>query len=133
MTKLGGWWMTSLTLPSEETLKFKYPANYFAGDRPYGGRLYLTDDRLVFLPHRIDSLFGASAVSIWYPDIEVLDIETATDRGGDSERIPDRLLVGEREGPTHLMILSDLEEALDRIQSECDRIQSQSTATLENG
>lgn len=117
MTKLGGWWMSSYSLPAGETLLEKYPANYFSEDRrPLGGRLYLADERIVFLPHRLDSLLGGNAVDIPLTAINGLYRETAADRDNPESTIPDRLEVIETDGTQHLLVLSDLDDALAQLQ-----------------
>ena len=113
MTTLGGWWMASYPLPEDEALLEKYPANYFASEgRPLGGRLYLTDQRVVFLPHRLDSLLGGSSTDIPFESINGIYRETAADRDNPESPIPDRLEIQELSGESHLFVLSDLDGAL---------------------
>ena len=116
MAHLGGWWMSTFSLPDGETLLEKYPANYFGNrDRPLGGRLYLTDQRVVFLPHRLDSLLGGSSTDIPFESINGVYRETAEDRDNPESSIPDRLEIVEMSGIRHLFVLSDLDDGLNRL------------------
>ena len=116
MAQLGGWWMSTYALPDGETLLKKYPANYFCGrDRPLGGRFYLTGQRAVFLPHRLDSLLGGSATDIPFDSINGVYRETAADRENPESSIPDRLEIVEMSGTRHLLVLSDLDDGLTRL------------------
>lgn len=119
MTKLGGWWMSTYHLDDDEELVVKYPTNYFCGNRrPHGGRLYLTDSRGIFVPHRLDSLFGAKAKPIPYDTITEVGIETKADRSDDaSSAMPERLRIKTTDGKTHLFIVDRLERAHERMRN----------------
>lgn len=119
MTTIGGWWLSSLELDPGEALLHKYPTNYFGGDdRPYGGRLYVTDRRLVFLPHRIDAVLGASRVSIPFRELNDISSETdfLTNAEREDRRIPVRLRVETLDGTVHLFIVDDLDNVLVQVQ-----------------
>lgn len=121
MTKLGGWWMSTYRLDEDEELVTKYPTNYFQGDsRPLGGRLYLTDSRAIFLPHRIDSLLGGSAVPLPYDRIRGVRIETPDDRDESTRMMPERLQIDTTNGKTHLFVVSDVEKAHRRMKHALD-------------
>lgn len=118
MTTIGGWWLSSYRLASEEALLHKYPTNYFSGEaRPYGGRLYVTDRRLVFLPHRIDAMFGGSNVSLHFDDLNDVSSEAEYLEDGelDTRRIPIRLRVETLDGEVHFFVVEDLDRALEEV------------------
>lgn len=55
MTSVGGWFVESYELDPEEEKIDSFAAIYHRGDeRPWGGRLYLTNSRLIFVPNIID-------------------------------------------------------------------------------
>lgn len=115
MTKIGGWWMSSMALEDDEDLLHKYPTNYFGEDsRPYGGRLYVTDQRFIFLPHRLDSILGAGPVHI--PFDTVNDVSSEADELSEAElesrRIPERLRIETLAGESHHFFVEDLEDTL---------------------
>lgn len=114
MAKLGGWWLSSEPLDDDEVVLEKYPTNYFENDRrPYGGRLYVTDKRLVFLPHILDALFGASRLSVTFDAIE--DVASEADRAEidhEVRRIPIRLRIETVDEAIHQFVVDDLEDVL---------------------
>lgn len=120
MAKLGGWWLKSDSLGEGEELIVKYPTNYFYRDsRPLGGRLYLTDQRLVFLPHFLDALLGGDRTSIDLDDIAEVREETPDDRPeGRSRRVPPRLQVDTRDGESHLFVIDGIEAAIERVNEQ---------------
>lgn len=119
MSKIGGWWLSSFRLDANESLQEKYPTNYFRGeDRPYGGRLYMTDRRFIFLPHRIDAILGAGHESIPFETIndvsseeDFLDESTLEER-----RIPPRIRIETLDGQHHFFVVEDLESTLETMQ-----------------
>lgn len=116
MDSLGGWWMSTCSLADDEGLDAKYPANYFReSGRPLGGRLYVTDRRVIFLPHRIDSLFGGAPAIFRADDTASVESETAADRPTSEKSIPDRLQIERRDGSLHLFVVSDLDDAIARV------------------
>lgn len=103
-------------LDEGEVLLHKYPTNYFSEeDRPYGGRLYITDERFVFLPHRLDSILGASAVSIPFTTVNDVASEASvlTEAELEDRRIPTRLRIETLSGTVHLFVVDDLDAAVE--------------------
>ena len=45
---------TKIDLPSNENVQFETPANHFKGIEAVGGRLYLTNERLMFKSHKLN-------------------------------------------------------------------------------
>lgn len=118
MTKLGGWLISPFRLDDdEEELVVRYPANLFVGDaRPLGGRLYLTDRRAIFLPHRIDAALGGTSTVMPYEEIVSVTLETAEDREQDSGDLPDRVQIEMDDGTILLYVVSDPQKALARLE-----------------
>jgi len=56
----------------EENVLASFVANYIVDGRPLEGRLYLTDQRLVFKPSHVG---GQVALSTGWPDIASADVE----------------------------------------------------------
>lgn len=59
MASIGGWFVESFELEPDEEKIDSFAAIYHRGDqRPWGGRLYLTSERLIFVPNIIDRFRG---------------------------------------------------------------------------
>lgn len=123
MSKLGGWWMASYRLSEGESLEAKYPANHFHRNRrPYGGRLYITDRRVIFLPHRLDRVLGGSETVLSFEQIEHVRVESPADRSDPESAVPERLQIDTVSAETHLFVVSDLESAYVRIANAVDPV-----------
>jgi hypothetical protein len=59
---------------SGETLLDSLRANRTQGARAVGGRLYLTDHRLVFLPHRFDAGTGGEQWNVLLSAVSLVDV-----------------------------------------------------------
>ncbi len=59
---------TEINLEKDETILFEAPANHFKGIEAVGGKLYLTNNRLVFKSHKFN--FQNHEISIALSDIE---------------------------------------------------------------
>lgn len=91
MSKIGGLWISTHNALPDESVSESYSANLLRpGQRPLGGKLYVTDHRVLFLPHRIDSWFGGEAALVSLADIEQVDAVT----GSEAARIDDEVDLG---------------------------------------
>ena len=117
MTSIGGWWLSTFELRADESLLEYYAVNYFHGERrPYGGRLYLSDLRLIFVPHRIDALFGVRTATIEL--VTIADVRRdadgpPTDNGDHNP--PACLTVQTDDGDAHYFVMNDIDLAVERI------------------
>ena len=57
-------WFPKPDLKSDEVVLFQAAANLFRGKRAIGGRITVTDQRLLFVPNRLDGLTGGSRVDV---------------------------------------------------------------------
>ncbi|WP_165875199.1 GRAM domain-containing protein [Natrarchaeobius chitinivorans] len=115
MGDIGGWWVASHDAnPGEETIA-TYHVNYLRPDRrPLGGKLYLTDQRLLFSPHLIDSLLGGETVAIDVRDID----DAARASGGENGGPPtDSLRLELASGESESFVVDELEDAIGQIRS----------------
>ncbi len=60
-------------LPGERMLE-SIRANRTQGGRAVGGHLYLTDQRLVFLPHRVDAATGGQTFEVSLSEVSMTDV-----------------------------------------------------------
>ena len=70
----GGWIKPQHALPGE-TVRWSRAANRMQGSRAVGGKLFLTERRILFSPNRIDGLTGGSPWAIDLPDVSEVGIE----------------------------------------------------------
>ncbi len=59
-----GTWITSPDLLPGEVVDFKAAANHLVGRRSVGGQVTVTDQRLLFLPNRLDRLTGGRKIEV---------------------------------------------------------------------
>ncbi|TYL36335.1 hypothetical protein CV102_23030 [Natronococcus pandeyae] len=114
MGTIGGWWVASHDRnPDEETVD-AYHVNYLRSDRrPLGGKLYVTDQRLLFSPHLVDSVLGGEKVGIDVADVERVTGVAAADR--DDGPPADSLRVELIDGTHESFVVSELEDAIDTV------------------
>jgi len=79
MATIGAWWVASHEPLPDETVRWEGKAIRVrpSGSR-VGGKLYVTDRRVLFSPHLLEVLFGADAVALDLDTVDAVD----RDRGG---------------------------------------------------
>lgn len=89
-----------------ESVREAFPANHLRRDeRPLGGKLYLTSERVVFAPHLLDAWFGGTS---WAVDLAgILVVESAP---SETSSRPDRLRI-ETEDGFEVFVVHDHETA----------------------
>ena len=126
MGTIGGWWVSSHEARPDERVLASYHVNYLQpGGRPLGGKLYRTDQRLLFSPHLIDSLFGGEKVGV---DLDRVNEVRLVEGGTGGETGPgsttDRLRLECDDGSTHSFVVDGLEAALAEIRDAVEGTQS---------
>jgi hypothetical protein len=103
-------------LEEGEVVILQIPANHSEGSTARGGKLWLTDRRLLFLPHGLDRALGAGSVEIPLSDITFVGKEPA---GGGllSGGLRDRLRVEAVDGSHFLFVVNRLDEVIAQIRS----------------
>jgi hypothetical protein len=79
MADVGSWFLGREPLLEGERLLWSCNANRVLARRAAGGRLFLTDKRVLFLPHRIDRLFGGRP---WIRERAEITVGESSRRGG---------------------------------------------------
>ncbi|MDS0476187.1 GRAM domain-containing protein [Natrinema sp. 1APR25-10V2] len=118
MGDIGSWWVTSQEFRSGEELIGAFYANYMrSGARPLGGKLYLTDQRLLFSPHLLDSALGGEPMWIDLEDIErVTDAEPRAEPAeSEHDDSPAKLHVELTDSTRESFVVSDLDDAIEEI------------------
>lgn len=123
MAPIGSWWVVSHESLPDETTLCSYSVNYLPTEgRPLGGKLYLTDCRLLFSPHLLDAIFGGEAVAIELEsvtDVTQLEAGERAESGHDGPMAgesTDRLHVVCADGSSHSFVVNRLESALAAIE-----------------
>src|SRR5436853_3642919 len=75
MAKIGGGWLTSQEARTGEEVVYSRLANRMQGSRAVGGKLFLTDQRILFCPHRIDGLLAGKQWSVETGDVAEVGVE----------------------------------------------------------
>jgi hypothetical protein len=69
------WWVPPAATGPDELVLFEALANNFIGGRAIGGRVTITDERLLFTPNRIDGLTGGRPLAVERRDISRVSVE----------------------------------------------------------
>jgi hypothetical protein len=86
---------SDLSLRDGESVAETWLCNHAANRRiARGGRLYLTDRRLAFRPHALDTRLGANSLDIWRGDIQRVTVEPGDSLRTVITRPLDSLLAG---------------------------------------
>jgi hypothetical protein len=119
MPKIGAWWLKSQEAEPGEEVRWTKLANRTQGSRSVGGKLFLTDRRIVFTPHLIDAALAGKGWAAPLDSIADVGVqEPGTGRGkalGGGAR--KRLRIALRDGSDELFVANKLdEEVLPRLQ-----------------
>jgi hypothetical protein len=114
-----GFWVARPYLRSGETIVWRVAANrQQSASRAAGGRLFLTEKRLLFQPNRLDSVLRAAYWSVPIADIVDVDVaarQPALPLFGRAAALRNRLKVVQKDGDVDLFVVSNLERVVDRI------------------
>ena len=69
---MAGWFFRDAMLEDDEQLIFRRGANLRRGRRSVGGEVSVTDQRLIFVPNRLEQLVGGRVQAV--PRAEVADV-----------------------------------------------------------
>lgn len=112
MAKIGGGWLTSQEAHAGEDVSWSRLANRMQGSRAVGGKLFLTDQRILFCPHRVDGLLFGKPWSVELAAVSEIGVEPkgsgkASKFGGGMR---DRLRIRTADGSEDLFVVKQLEE-----------------------
>lgn len=111
-----GFWVPQPRLNSSESLRWKQAANRTQGGRSVGGRLFITNERLVFQPNRFDSVTGGRSWSVGLSGIAGVRArqraEPLLSEGLFSGGIRKRLQLDLTSGETELFVVNRLPELI---------------------
>ena len=122
MSKIGGGLVTSQEARPGEEVVWSQGANRMQGSRAVGGKLFLSNERILFSPNRIDALTGGKR---WFAELKnVTEVGVEPKRSGRSARLGvglrDRLRIVAG-ADDELFVVSKLEdEVLPRLRAAMD-------------
>lgn len=64
-----GFWFTSPALKPDEAVQYQVTANTFQHLRSVGGKVTVTDQRIIFSPNRLDALTWGRSRSLYLEDV----------------------------------------------------------------
>lgn len=124
MTKIGSWWLKSHEAQQEEKVLWSCLSNRKQStNRAIGGKLFLTNKRLLFSPHLFDYiLFGKK----WSMELDQIATVDKQEKGGDifSGGIKDRLRVTLKNGEIELFVVSNLDKVIEELKAAITRNQT---------
>jgi hypothetical protein len=99
-----------------ETVVHRYRANWAPKVRAIGGELFLTSQRVMFVPHRVDALFGAKDWS--YRREEIAQFEMAPKHlSGRQMGVLDRIRLTTRSDREQVLVVKHLDSVLSEAQN----------------
>lgn len=110
-----GIFVRSPQLSGAERVLWKKAANRTQGGRSVGGRLYLTDTRLIFQPNRFDAVTNGRPWSAPLAGIERVSTE-APDGSPFSGGLRTRLRLDLSDGDTEFFVINGIDTAVQKIQ-----------------
>lgn len=119
--KIGSWWLAEVDALSGEQVGWDCLANRQQdGWRAVGGKLYLTNQRIIFCPHFLERVLGGKK---WSTPLD--DITDATTEAPDGEPLSGglrpRLALLLQDGSRELFVVNNLNETVPRLQRALPR------------
>jgi hypothetical protein len=115
MTKIGSWWLKGVEAEPDEAVVWSQGANRIQpSGRAVGGKLFLTDRRLVFCPHWVDGATGGKTWDVRLTDVAV--VGTAP-KGGKRGGLRDRLRIELKDGEDQLFVVNRLADVVPRLEA----------------
>ena len=114
--KFGSWWLAKIDGLEGETEVFSIFGNRTqSANRAVGGKLFVTDRRLLFTPHLFDYALGGQRREIFFTDIANVSAQTA---GGDAfgGGLRNRLRIDLRDGTAELFVVNKLDQVIEKLQ-----------------
>jgi hypothetical protein len=110
-----GIWVGSPLLEGVEKLRWKRAANHTQGNRAVGGRLFMTNQRLIFQPNRLDAATKGLQWSVRLRDVQSVGKEDR-DMNPFSGGLRNRLRVHDAHG-SELFVVRHLDEVIELLET----------------
>src|SRR5271156_4680585 len=112
-----GLWVKRPVLRAGEKVSWRRGANRSQGNRVVGGRIFVTNQRLIFVPNRLDSITGGHHWSVLLNEIEDVRLEERDMSLWLSGGLRNRLGVGCRGGDSQLFVVNHVREVIKLLDS----------------
>jgi len=114
VARIGEWWLRGQAAEDGETVEWSKLANRSQSrNRAVGGKLYLTDRRLLFCPHWIDAAFGGRTWNCERSQVQAIGTEPKS--GGLGGGMRDRLRIEVVGGDAELFVVKDLDAIVEHL------------------
>ena len=114
--RIGSWWLARHDAEEGEIVLWHIPANQTQGSLARGGRLYLTNQRLLFCPHLVDYVLRGKRWAARLDAIVVID-KQRKDFHPLSGGVVDRLRITGRDGESALFVVWNVDEVINRLRA----------------
>jgi hypothetical protein len=111
-----GFYFVEPDLLPGETVRYTYAANRANSWRSIGGRLSVTDKRMVFRPHRVDALFHAQPWSCRLQDVASVNV-AAKQLNAKEMGVRNRLQITLQDGHQEKFLVRDLDQVIVDLQA----------------
>lgn len=110
------WFNKPILNPGEKILQ-SFPVNHTQGKRAVGGKLFVSNSRLIFVPNRIDAFFKGKTWSLDIQDIENISTESPNLSVNNifSGAWRKRLRITSYDKNTALFVVNDLEHVIEEL------------------
>lgn len=108
-----GTWFNQPTLHDSEVIALAYPANHTQNDwRAVGGKLFVTNQRIIFIPNKADHNFGGNSVEVTHEQVSSIFVKERSISIMElfSGGLRDRLGIRLADGTEHLFVVSKLSD-----------------------
>lgn len=130
MAKIGSWWLASHDAAAGESVTEQWLANRATSSiRAQGGKLFLTNRRVLFSPHLLDY---ALAGRRWGAELsDVVDISRVDKKGSHvtAGGARDRLRIELSDGSASLFVVNGLDRVIERLQAAVDAAEPHQRST----
>ena len=117
MAKIGSWWLKGVEAEPGEEVRWSQGASRIQrSGRAVGGKLFLTDGRVVFCPHWVD---GATGGKTWDAPLATITGVGTIPKGSAGGGVRDRLKIELADGEFERFVVNRLDKVVARLSDSC--------------
>lgn len=121
MNKAEDMWFNKPNLNDSEMVELAYPANHTQNNwRAVGGKLFITNQRILFVPNKIDDKLGGEPVEITHDQVSAFFVKgkSISIKELFSGGLVDRLGIRLADGTEHSFVVNNLSETRSDIEEK---------------